>query len=159
MNRYTTIIDISGAPCYRSVSVRLLYLHLCLKAGYHKEDMDVVHSSLVQLATGTGLTVSAVRHALGQLESAGLVSREGSALRVVKFVQPVLAAKRSVSAIVDGSKEENDRQNRISYLEEEIDKLRRWWNESKERGDTESCGAIEKEAAKLKRELSKLRPV
>lgn len=159
MNRYTTIIDISGASCYRSVSVRLLYLHLCLKAGYHKEDMDVVHSSLVQLAAGSGLTVSAVRHALGQLESAGLVSREGSALRVVKFVQPVLAAKRSVSSVVDGSKEENDRLNRIAYLEEEIDKLRRWWNEAKERGDAESCSAIEKEAAKLKRELSKLRPV
>lgn len=159
MNRYTTIIDISGVSCYRSVSVRLLYLHLCLKAGYHKEDMDVVHSSLVQLAAGSGLTVSAVRHALGQLEAAGLVSREGSALRVVKFVQPVLAAKRSVSALVDGSKEENDRLNRIAYLEEEIDKLRRWWNEAKERGDAESCSAIEKEAAKLKRELSKLRPV
>lgn len=159
MNRYTTIIDISGASCYRSVSVRLLYLHLCLKAGYHKEDMDIVHASLVQLAAGSGLTVSAVRHALGQLESAGLVSREGSALRVVKFVQPVLAAKRSVSVIADGTKEENDRQNRIAYLEEEIDKLRRWWNEAKERGDAESCGAIEKEAAKLKRELSKLRPV
>lgn len=159
MNRYTTIIDISGAPCYRSVSVRLLYLHLCLKAGYHKEDMDVVHLSLVQLAAGTGLTVSAVRHALCHLESAGLVSREGSALRVVKFVQPVLAAKRASQSITDGSKEENDRQHRISYLEEEIDKLRRWWNESKERGDTESCSAIEKEAAKMKRELSKLRPV
>lgn len=159
MNRYTTIIDISGASCYRSVSVRLLYLHLCLKAGYHKEDMDVVHSSLVQLAAGSGLTVSAVRHALSQLELAGLVCREGSALRVTKFVQPVLAAKRSASALVDGSKEENDRQNRIAYLEEEIDKLRRWWNEAKERGDAESCGAIEKEAAKMKRELSKLRPV
>lgn len=159
MNRYTTIIDISGLPCYRSASVRLLYLHLCLKAGYHKEDLDVVHCSLVQLATGTGLTVSAVRHALCHLESAGLVNREGSALRVVKFVQPVLAAKRVSQSITDGSKEENDRQHRISYLEEEIDKLRRWWNESKERGDKESCSAIEKEAAKMKRELSKLRPV
>lgn len=159
MNRYTTIIDISGLPCYRSASVRLLYLHLCLKAGYHKEDLDVVHCSLVQLATGTGLTVSAVRHALCHLESAGLVSREGSALRVVKFVQPVLAAKRVSQSITDGSKEENDRQHRISYLEEEIDKLRRWWNESKERGDKESCSAIEREAAKMKRELSKLRPV
>lgn len=159
MNRYTTIIDISGAPCYRSVSVRLLYLHLCLKAGYHKEDMDIVHLSLVQLAAGTGLTVSAVRHALCHLESAGLVCREGSALRVVKFVQPVLAAKRSASALVDGTKEESDRLGRIAYLEEELDKLRRWWNESNERGDAESCKAIEKDAARLKKELSKLRPV
>lgn len=159
MNRYTTIIDISGAHCYRSVSVRLLYLHLCLKAGYHKEDMDIVHSSLVQLASGAGLTVSAVRHALGQLEAAGLVSREGSALRVVKFVQPILAAKRSASVLVDGTKEENERLGRIAYLEEELDKLRRWWNESNERGDAESCKAIEKDAAKLKKELSKLRPV
>lgn len=159
MNRYTTIIDISGASCYRSVSARLLYLHLCLKAGYHKEDMDIVHSSLVQLAAGAGLTVSAVRHALSQLESAGLVSREGSALRVTKFVQPVLAAKRSASALVDGTKEESDRLGRIAYLEEELDKLRRWWNESNERGDAESCKAIEKDAARLKKELSKLRPV
>lgn len=159
MNRYTTIIDISGAHCYRSVSVRLLYLHLCLKAGYHKEDLDMVHSSLVQLATETGLTVSAVRHALGQLEAASLVYREGTALRITKFVQPIIAAKRVSQSVTDGTKEENDRQHRISYLEEEIDKLRRWWNESKERGDTESCSAIEKEAAKMKRELSKLRPV
>lgn len=159
MNRYTTIIDISGAPCYRSVSVRLLYLHLCLKAGYHKENLDIVHSSLHQLASGAGLTVSAVRHALGQLEAAGLVSREGSALRVVKFVQPVLAGKRVSQSITDGTKEENERQHRIAYLEEEIDKLRRWWNESKERGDAESCKAIERDAAKLKKELSKLRPV
>lgn len=159
MNRYTTIIDITSLPCYRSASVRLLYLHLALKAGYHKDDLDIVHESLVSLSYQTGLTVSAIRHALGQLEAAQLVHREGSALRITKFVQPIIAAKRSASSITDGTKEEDERQRRIAYLEEEIDKMRRWWNEAKERGDSASCSAIEKDAAKMKRELSKLRPV
>lgn len=86
--RYTTIIDISeSAPLYRSVSVRLVYFHLCLKSGYHDTDRDLIKISLRQIAEQTGLTLSATRHAISILERAQMIARQGSVIRVRKWVQ------------------------------------------------------------------------
>lgn len=159
MNRYTTLIDITGLPLYRSVGARLLYVHLCLKSGYHMDDLDICRESLAQLSYNTGMTISATRHALSLLTTAGLVIREGSALKVVKFVQPVLAAKRSAASRQDGTDEEDKRQRRIQFLQEELEKLRRWWHDAHERGDNEACKGISADAAKLKRELTQLQGV
>lgn len=84
--RYTTLIDISELPqIYRNVNARLLYLHLVLKSGYHNDDRDLARISLRALASSVGLTLSATRHALHILGEAGLVAKEGDALRVRKW--------------------------------------------------------------------------
>lgn len=154
--RYTTIIDLSELPIYQSKSVRLLYLHLCLRAGYHMENQDIITDSLTRIARDTGMTVSAVRCALRQLNAANLAQREGTAIRVSKFVQPVLAAKRVGKMVTDGSEEANKRGHRIDYLNAELEKMRRWYVDAKNRGDEASCKEISKEADKMKRELKQL---
>lgn len=93
--RYTTIIDLREWPhAYKSVSVRLLYLHLCLVSGYHVDDRDICKLSLRQLAADVGLTLSAVRHALKVLQDIGLVVRQGDAWHVTKFAMPKEVATR-----------------------------------------------------------------
>lgn len=85
--RYTTIIDISEFPLiYKNVNARLLYLHLCLKAGYHDDDRDVCEISIRRMAIETSLTLSAVRHALKVLEKAKLIERFGPSWKIKKFV-------------------------------------------------------------------------
>lgn len=85
--RYTTIIDISEYPViYRNINVRLLYLHLVLKSGYHENDRDIADTSLRRLQGETGLTLSAIRHAVKILERSNLISRQGSLINVKKFV-------------------------------------------------------------------------
>lgn len=75
--RYTTLIDISeNAAVYRNPNTRLLYLHLALKSGYHDADRDIINTSIRRLAMETGLTISAVRHALHVLEEAALLNRK-----------------------------------------------------------------------------------
>lgn len=74
--RYTTIIDISQAPAiYKSENLRLVYLHLCLTCGYHDDDKGLLRQSLRQMASEVGCTMSALRHALRQLEKCQLVRR------------------------------------------------------------------------------------
>lgn len=74
--RYTTIIDIrENHAVYRNQNARLVYLHLVLASGYHDTDRDIADISLRALAEQTGITLSATRHALTQLERAGLLER------------------------------------------------------------------------------------
>lgn len=85
--RYTTIIDISEIPAiYKNQNARILYLHLVLKAGYHDDDRDLVTLSIRNLAAYSGLTVSAVRHALGVLERQQLLVKTSHGYRVKKWV-------------------------------------------------------------------------
>lgn len=86
--RYTTVIDISEMPeVYRNATARLVYLHLALKAGYHDNDRDRATVSIRRLAMDVDVTVSAARHAIRQLERAGLLRRDGGALIVKKWVE------------------------------------------------------------------------
>lgn len=86
--RYTTVIDISEMPeVYRNATARLVYLHLALKAGYHDNDRDRASVSIRRLAMDVDVTVSAARHAIRQLERAGLLKREGAAFVVKKWVE------------------------------------------------------------------------
>lgn len=85
--RYTTIIDLSEyASLYRNHNVRLVYLHMVLKSGWHDEDRDILDMSIRALAQGAGLSISAVRHALKQLEKSQLVVHQGNVWSVRKWV-------------------------------------------------------------------------
>lgn len=95
--RYTTIIDIREFPLYKNPACRTLYLHMVLASGYHETDMDQVSISIRGLATQTGLTVSAIRHALSVLMKAGLVRRQSGQLIVAKYVLQEGIPKRARS--------------------------------------------------------------
>lgn len=85
--RYTTIIDIRDIPAvWNNPNITRAYLFLCLSSGYHDTDRDLVHVSVRGLAALTGLSVAASRHALQQLQKAGLITRQGDAWKVIKFV-------------------------------------------------------------------------
>ncbi len=86
--RYTTIIDISEIrQIYKSANTRLVYLHLCLRSGYHDTDRDIVDMSIRKMAMQCGLTVSATRHALRILANARLIERQGNTIKVTKWLQ------------------------------------------------------------------------
>lgn len=72
--RYTTIIDITEMPrLYDNINVRLVYLHLTLRSGYHDNDRDLIARSIRRLAYEVGISVAAVRHSLQVLRSAGMI--------------------------------------------------------------------------------------
>lgn len=116
--RYTTIIDISEYPqLYRSDSVRLVYLHLVLKSGYHDNDRDMCGISIRRLSTECGLTISATRHALQLLEKYAMIRRHGSMTQVRKWVveQPITSRAKTAAQ----AKQKEVRQA------EELDRARR----------------------------------
>lgn len=85
--RYTTIIDIRDLPqIWNNPNCTRAYLFLCLAAGYHDEDRDFVKVSVRGLAALAGLSISASRHALLQLQKVGLITRQGDTWKVTKFV-------------------------------------------------------------------------
>lgn len=94
--RYTTIIDVTDFPMvYRNINARLLYLHLCLRSGYHDDDRDVLEISIRRLADEVGLTLSATRHALKILERCSLISMQHSVIVVTKWVSERSITKRA----------------------------------------------------------------
>lgn len=95
--RYTTIIDIRDFPeVYSNKNAVLLYLHLCLRAGYHAEDRDIVRIPVRRLAAELGITYSAVRHSLAVLVKHRLLEiMPNSVLKVCKFVVPTEIPQRS----------------------------------------------------------------
>lgn len=85
--RYTTIIDITEMPAiYRNVNARLVYLHLVLKSGYHDHDRDLVTMSLRRLSAETGLSLSAIRHAINVLVKSHLLTRQSELWLVKKWI-------------------------------------------------------------------------
>lgn len=128
--RYTTLIDITeDAALYRNQHVRLLYLHMALKAGYHPDDLDVVRCSLRGLASAVGLTLSATRHALGQLEAAHLIERAEGGFMVKKWLQPAEPAKRGRSVATSEAKaiEQADQERAQASREEEAAQRLAMW--------------------------------
>jgi len=76
------------------MNVRLLYIHLVLKAGYHDDDRDVVSLSLRSMAADTGLSFSATRHAIKVLQKYNLATIVNGRLTVRKWVSPAPISKR-----------------------------------------------------------------
>lgn len=85
--RYTTVIDLTDIPLlYRNRNIRLVYLHMALKCGYHDSDRDLIDTSVRRLSADVGISVSAVRHALHLLEAAHLIERQGTMWSVRKWL-------------------------------------------------------------------------
>lgn len=127
--RYTTIIDISELPrIYQNINARLVYLHLVLKSGYHDDDRDLVHLSLRRIAAETGLSLSAIRHAISVLEKSGLLSRQGDLWLVKKWIIEQKISTRARTARQQKAIEieaERRIQNEKREREAEIEKQRR----------------------------------
>lgn len=135
--RYTTLIDISELPSvYRNINARLLYLHMALRAGYHDDDRDVLDTSIRILAAQTGLTISAVRHALHVLEGAQLIRKEGSAWIIKKWLpmHTTSPRPRATQNQLDAAQDEAKLRAR-QERKEELERLRR--EEVKAAGKTE----------------------
>lgn len=94
--RYTTVIDISEIPeIYRNKNVCRLYFHLCLKAGYHDDDRDTIRLSVRGMSYETGLSLSAIRNAIGQLLKHGLLEKTQAGMKVKKFLVEMPVSKRA----------------------------------------------------------------
>lgn len=124
--RYTTLIDISELPSiYCSVSVRLVYLHYVLKAGYHDHDRDNIPCSIRQCAADTGLTVSAVRCSLARLMRVGLVLRQDGFLKVVKYIpQQTITPRPKTARQAKQQTVTQERESQQAAIEAERDKER-----------------------------------
>lgn len=136
--RYTTVIDITQMPgVYKNPTARLVYLHLCLKAGYHDDDRDLCEISLRNLAAQVGVTLSATRHAIAQLERAQLLTRQGTMWVVRKWVMegditPRARTKKQQQQIERAA--ERARENEQREREAAIEQQRR--NDLKKAGKT-----------------------
>lgn len=71
MDKYIVISDISKYPCYKNVNARLLYLHV---ACHLDTRTYTYYHSIRTLANDIGMSVAAVRHALGLLVKDGLIT-------------------------------------------------------------------------------------
>lgn len=121
--RYTTVIDISEMPdIYRNKNAVLLYVHMCLKCGYHDEDRDVLEISIRNLAIRSGLSVSATRHALLKLEASKLIARQDGRWYVRKWVPTVDISPRPKGKPTAASGRDNDL---VSRRDRELEEFRR----------------------------------
>lgn len=156
--RYTTIIDITELEeIYRNRNARLVYLHLCLRSGYRTDDRDRIRISIRKLSWEVGITPAAIRYALQQLEKSQLLTySEGGTIEVVKFITPEPYAKRPANKSTTQAAPEPDNALEIQRIKDEMNKLQRWYNDFKERGDDAACRNILKDYNKLRGQLKKL---
>ena len=132
--RYTTIIDIREFPqIYRNDHAKIVYLHLALISGYHDEDRDQTPISIRQICYDTGLSLSAVRHSLKVLISAGLLTRSGITWTVKKFVldKPISPRIRSEKKRSAAENLERERIIKEEQNKREIEEKRKYQEEIK----------------------------
>lgn len=127
--RYTTVIDISEFDnVYRNRHAVLIYLHLALKAGWHDHDRDLVEMSLRKIMLETGISLSAVRHAVRILEAANLIKRQGTLWYVRKWEmsqEPTPRPKNARQKRQIDIAAERQAQNERREMEAEIEHARR----------------------------------
>lgn len=132
--RYTTVIDIREFPqIYRNNNAKLVYLHLVLISGYHDEDRDQTPISIRQICYDTGLSLSAVRHSLKVLISAGLLTRTGITWTVKKFVldKPISPRIRSEKKRTAAENLERERIIKEEQSQREKEEKRKYQEEIK----------------------------
>lgn len=78
--------------------MRLVYLHLVLKSGYHDHDRDQVRISYRSLAADSGLTLSQVRHAIKILIKWHMLIRKDNIWTVRKWCQEQTITTRAKSS-------------------------------------------------------------
>lgn len=132
--RYTPIIDISEyKTLYQNINVRLVYLHLVLKSGYHDYNRDMIEISLRQLSMEVGITLGAVRHALEILTKAKMIYKKDNVYHIRKWIveQKITSratSKRQEQAIQNQKEREKENKEReIEYQERQkrVEELRR----------------------------------
>ena len=132
--RYTPIIDISEyKTLYQNINVRLVYLHLVLKSGYHDYNRDMISISLRQLSMEVGITLGAVRHALEILTKAKMIYKKDNVYHVRKWIveQKITSratSKRQEQAIQnqkDRAKENKEREIEYQKRQNRVDELRK----------------------------------
>lgn len=126
--RYTTIIDITEIPdVYRNSNVRLVYLHLVLKSGYHEDDLDKIKLSVRGIMYGTGLSLSAVRHALQVLEKNGLLEKRDNSTFIRKFLYQKAVKKRPKASEIDhGGNRVESSTAAVQEVGSELSDLEKW---------------------------------
>lgn len=136
--RYTTIIDITELPSiYKNHNSRLVYLHLVLRCGYHDTDRDMTDTSIRQLSAAVGLTISATRHALLQLQAVGLLSREGRVWTVRKFVvQSPISTRAKTTRQAQQRAEARQREAEELEAEKKREQETRKWQKLRAQGKT-----------------------
>lgn len=128
---------------YRNLNTRVVYLHLVLKSGYHDNDRDKSTLSIRRLAADSGLTVSAVRNALQQLEKATMIERASDGTTTVrKWILETKPTPRTKATASDGGSDydkrmaeyERERKERLNLLlqvveDMSLDDLKQWQKE------------------------------
>lgn len=148
--RYTTIIDLTELPqVYRNTHCRLLYYHMACKAGYHDDDRDLCMTSIRNLAADTGLSVSAVRHALGILAKHGLLTRQGQYWLIKKWImeQPISKRARTQRAQIQQD-QARQRETEQRQRDAELETTRRKREEQERSGKTPYMVYYESQLAK-----------
>lgn len=155
--RYTTIIDISEIEqVWHNENAVKLYLYMCLKCGYHNEDRDMLRISLRQLAIRARITYSAARHAMWLLKANELVEfTPPSEFKVTKFVMSEGIKARTQASETAEAAAHRKREERMQRLTEKLETLRRMYILHTREGISDGRD-IEREAAKVKKELEKL---
>lgn len=94
--RYTTIIDVSTMPeIYRNRNAVLLYVHLCLRSGFHDYNRDCYKRSIRGLSYELDISVSAIRHAIKVLERFKLITQRDGIWYVRKYIADQKITPRS----------------------------------------------------------------
>lgn len=134
--RYTTIIDISEYPLiYNNHNTRLLYLHLCLKSGFHDDDRDILEISIRNLAYEVGISVSACRNSLRILEQCSFIRMSHSRIEVKKWISERKITKREkVETQKEIAKQNQERQRQMEELDKQRQRDKRIINELYDKG-------------------------
>lgn len=174
--RYTTVIDIREVKeCYRNINARLIYLHLALMAGWHDTDRDLVDISIRGIAYTLGLSLSATRHALKQLEKGKLIKRQGTLWWVRKWEleeEPSRRPRTKKEQKTIDAAAERKRIDEQRELEHEVERKRRlenlaagktsymlWYEQElkkAETGDEEAKRTVEKNKAAYEKQKAQM---
>ena len=146
--RYTTIIDIREAPAlYRNANTRLIYLELVLGSSYQQETKDRYQGSFRTLAARVGVTVSAVRNSLKQLQALGMVSPIEGGWIVKKWIeQPAIIPRRQRPKPVQPISLSDDQKASAEQLNHE-----RWLEKLRQQGIDEFIFRFEENVKAAKR--------
>lgn len=134
--RYTTIVDITQSQeIYRNKNTRLIYLHLCLKSGYHDYDRDMIRMSIRTLAMEAGISIAATRNAIRTLEKYQMLKREPEKWTVRKFVmdQPPTPRKK-IKAQEELQKIRDERLKKQAQQDQEAERQRKYREELRKQG-------------------------
>lgn len=119
--RYTTIIDVSVIEdLYRNHNAVLLYVHLCLRAGYYDHNRDCYKRSIRGLSYDLNMTVSAIRHAIKVLEKYKLITQRDGVWLVRKYIANQTITPRSKKTSSREAALKKEREQHQQQLEKQL---------------------------------------